>query len=57
VWIAILLLTAASVGSWAAFLAYVGGADVATTILTAGGASGGTASLMLAIIRYAEGRP
>jgi len=55
VWIALILLCAAFVAVAAGLLAYAGGANVPTAILTGGGAYAGTVLLLLALAHYAVG--
>lgn len=57
VWIAIILLTAAILAAVAGLLAFAGGANVPTAILTGGGAFAGTVALLLAIAHYAGTEP
>lgn len=55
VWIAIILLSAALVAATAGLLAYAGGTNLPTAILTGGGAYAGTVLLLLALAHYASG--
>lgn len=57
VWIAVILLAAVHVGAGAGLLAYVGGANVSTAVLTGGGAFGGTVLLLLALLTFGLGKP
>jgi hypothetical protein len=55
VWAAIFLLTAALVAAAAGFLAWAGGAEPPHALLTAGGAFGATALLLIALAHYLDG--
>jgi hypothetical protein len=55
VWAAIFLLTAALVAAVAGFLAWAGGAEPPHALLTAGGAFGATALLLIALAHYLNG--
>lgn len=51
-WVAITLLTAALTGGAAGVLAWLGGVNPPSAILTAGGAFGGTVILVLTVVRF-----
>lgn len=55
-WLAISTLTAALVGAAGGLLAWVGGLNPPTAILTGGASFGGTVLLVLAAVRFAAGR-
>jgi hypothetical protein len=48
--VAFILAVAALIGFAAAVLAFAGGADIANAVLTGGGATGGTATLLHSLI-------
>jgi len=56
-WLAIFTLTAVIVGAAAGLLAWAGGLNPPTAILTGGGALGGTLLLGLALVRFGAGAP
>lgn len=51
-WLAIIMLTAMLVGVAGGLLAWIGGLNPPTAILTGGGAFGGTVLLVLTILRF-----
>ncbi|SCF23296.1 hypothetical protein GA0070558_1689 [Micromonospora haikouensis] len=55
-WLAIATLTAVIVGATAGLLAWAGGLNPPTAILTAGGAFAGTMLLFLTIVRFTAGQ-
>ncbi|SIN35267.1 hypothetical protein [Micromonospora cremea] len=56
-WLAIATLTAGIVAATAGLLAWAGGMNPPTAILTAGGAFAGTLLLILTAVRFATGQP
>jgi hypothetical protein len=57
VWIALILIAAVIVGAAAGLLAFAGGANVPTAVLTGGGAFAGTVLLLLALLNFGSGKP
>lgn len=55
VWIALVLVVAVIVGAAAGLLAYAGGANAPTAVLTGGGAFAGTVLLLLALLNFGSG--
>ncbi|MEU8048095.1 hypothetical protein AB0B71_28610 [Micromonospora echinofusca] len=55
-WLAIATLTAALVGATAGLLAWAGGLNPPTAVLTGGGAFAGTVLLVLTVIRFTTGQ-
>lgn len=56
-WLAIATLTAVIVGTAAGLLAWAGGLNPPTAILTGGGAFAGTVLLILTAMRFTVGEP
>lgn len=56
-WLAIATLTAVIVGATAGLLAWAGGLNPPTAILTGGGAFAGTVLLILTAMRFTAGEP
>jgi hypothetical protein len=54
-WLGLFLLTAVVIGAAAGLLAYAGGTNLPTAILTGGGAFAGTTGLLLALAHYLVG--
>jgi hypothetical protein len=54
-WLAITVLAAVIVGTAAGLLAWLGGMNPATAILTGGGAFAGTVVLVLTMVRFTAG--